>query len=196
MIQRRRMVRSFSPELPPPDLLDRILGHALRAPAAGNTAGWEAVVLVGPDETEPFWTATTTPDWRARSPRWAALRRAPVVVTLFSSPDAYLARYGEPDKAPSELSAGVDAWPVPYWDVDAGMGALLLLLGAVDGGLGACFLGNFRGEDDLRLALGVPDGFRYVGAVLIGRAAGDDPPTASARRPRRSLEEVFHRARW
>ena len=190
------MVRSFSAEPLPPAHLDRILGFALRSPAAGNTAGWEAVVLQGPAETHAFWTATTTPDWRARSPRWAGLGRAPVVVVLFSSPSAYLDRYGEPDKSGAGLSKGVEAWPVPYWDVDAGMAALLLLLGAVDSGLGACFLGNFRGEDDLRDALGVPADRRYVGAVVMGRAEGDDPPTASARRPRRPTPEVFHRGRW
>lgn len=190
------MVRSFSTEPVPPADLDAILGLALRAPAAGNTAGWAAVVLEGPTETEAFWAATTSPDWRARSSRWPGLRRAPVVVALFSSPAAYLARYAAPDKALSGLATGEASWPVPYWDVDAGMAALLLLLGAVDSGLGACFLGNFRGEEDLRGALGVPDAYRYVGAVLIGRAEGDDPPTSSARRPRRSLQETFHRGRW
>ena len=190
------MVRSFSPEPVPPADLDALLGLALRAPSAGNTAGWTGVVLVGPGETEPFWAATTSADWRARSSRWPGLGRAPVVVALFSSPAAYLSRYGEPDKASSGLAAGVGSWPVPYWDVDAGMAALLLLLGAVDRGLGACFLGNFRGEEALREALGVPDGYRYVGAVLIGRAEGDDPPTTSARRPRRSLHEAFPRGRW
>lgn len=196
MARRRRMVRSFSSESLAPALLDRILGLALRAPTAGNAHGWDAVVLEGPAQTEPFWTATTTPDWRARSPRWPGLRRAPVIVALFSSPAAYLARYGEPDKEAAGLSAGLDAWRVPYWDVDAGMAALLLLLGAVDAGLGACFLGNFRGEEDLRQALAVPEDRRYLGAVLIGRAEGDDPPTVSARRPRRSPAEVFHRGRW
>jgi nitroreductase len=190
------MVRSFSPEPLASETLDGVLRLALRAPAAGNTGGWDAVVLEGPDQTEPFWAATTTADWRARSPRWPGLRRAPVVVALFSSPAAYLARYGEPDKSPSGLSTGVEAWPVPYWDVDAGMAALLLLLGAADSGLGACFLGNFRGEAPLRAALGVPGGFRYVGAVLIGHPDADDPPTVSARRPRRSPEKVFHQGRW
>ena len=190
------MVRSFSAQPPAADVLGRVLRTALRAPAAGNTSGWDAVVLEGPAQTEIFWSATTTPDWRDRSPRWPGLRRAPVVVAIFSSPAAYLARYGEPDKAAAGLASGVEAWPVPYWDVDAGMAALLLLLGALDNGLEACFLGNFRGEAALRGALGVPDDRRYVGAVVIGGAEGDDPPSASARRPRRSAQEVFHRGRW
>jgi nitroreductase len=193
---RRRMVRSFSGAAPDSALLERLLRLALRAPSAGNTRGWDAVVLEGPKQTEAFWRATTTPAWRARSARWPGLRRAPVVIAMFAHPQAYLERYREPDKAASGLGAGTEAWPVPYWHVDTGMAVLLLLLGAVDLGLAACFIGNFRGEDALRRALGVPGERRYVGAVLIGEAGGDDPPSRSSARPRRSAEEVFHRGGW
>lgn len=129
-------------------------------------------------------------------PRWEGLRLAPVVVTVFSDPTAYVARYQEPDKADSSLGTGAEAWPVPYWDVDAGMAVMLLLLGAVDLGLGACFLGNFRGEEELRQALGVPADRRYLGAVLMGEASADDRPSTSAARGRRPSPEVFHRGRW
>lgn len=193
---RRRMVRSFSGESPDPATLHRIFELALRAPSAGNSQGWDAVVLEGPNQTETFWATTTTAAWRERSRRWEGLQRAPVVVVLFADPGAYLLRYRQPDKQASGLGSGLERWPVPYWDVDTGMAALLLLLAAVDSGLGACFLGNFRGEDELRLALGVPADRRYVGAVLIGSSAAGDPPASSASRPRRRAEDVFHRCRW
>jgi nitroreductase len=190
------MVRSFSGAPPEPAALQRILGLALGAPSAGNSQGWEAVVLEGDEQTGQFWDATTTSDWRRTSRRWPQLCRAPVVVVLFSHPGAYLARYSEPDKAGSGLGNGTEAWPIPYWDVDAGMAVLLLLLGAVSEGLGACFLGNFRGEAKLRRSLEVPDDRRYVGAVLIGLPGGDELPGASAGRPKRTMAEVFHRGRW
>lgn len=192
---RRHMVRSFSGVPPGPAQLDELLRLALRAPSAGNTGGWDAVVLEGPSETERFWRATTTPDWRRRSARWPGLERAPVVVVLYADPGAYLARYQEPDKAASGLGDDLGAWRVPYWLVDTGMAALLLLLGAVDVGLAACFLGNFRGEDELRRELGVPADRRYLGAVLLGEA-DDDTPSRSSSRRRRSPGEVFHRGSW
>jgi len=194
-VRRRRMVRSFSGEPVPSGVLDHILTVACSAPAAGNTAGWEAVVLEGPHQTTPFWEATTTEDWRRRSRRWPGLSRAPVVVALFVHLGAYLDRYAEPDKAASGLGE-VSAWPVPYWFVDGGFASLLMLLAATDAGLGACFLGNFRGEQALRVTLGVPDDRRYLGAVLLGEAGGDDPPSTSVERPRRGATEVFHRGRW
>ncbi len=171
-VRRRRMVRSFSGDPVPAEVLDGVLELACSAPSAGNTGGWDAVVLAHPEETAVFWDATTTADWRARSRRWPGLARAPVVVALFVDPDAYRARYGAPDKQASGLgslgteesesgSAGasgaagasgsrhINAWPVPYWFVDGGFAAMVMLLAATDAGLGACFLGNFRGESAL-----------------------------------------------
>jgi len=196
VVARRRMRRDFTGAPVDASVLDAILGAANRAPSAGHAQGWDGVVLVGPSETEPFWAATTTADWRASSRRWPGLRRAPVIVTLFADPVAYVERYREADKNPSGLGAGPDAWPVPYWFVDVGQGALLILLAAEDAGLGACFLGNFRGEGRLRQALGVPEDRRYAGAVLVGKAGSDDPPSSSVARPSKTVRDRFHRARW
>jgi nitroreductase len=207
------MVRSFSGRPVPGPLLDSLLDLARRGPSAGNTGGWEAVVLQGPTETAAFWEATTTPRWRARSRRWEGLARAPVAVVLFARPHAYAERYAEPDKqtaardprddqadlherAEVDDRAEIDDWPVPYWFVDTGFAALLLLLAAVDAGLAACFLGNFRGEAALGRALGVPGDRRYLGTVLLGEPGGDDPPSASLARGPRRAEDVFHFHRW
>jgi nitroreductase len=194
-VRRRKMVRSFSGRPVPRALLETLLDHALRGPSAGNTGGFDAVVLVGPEETAAFWDATTTPEWRTRSRRWPGLEKAPVAVVFFAHPDAYGARYSEPDKQSSGLGFG-DVWPVPYWFVDTGFAALLLLVAAVDAGLGACFLGNFRGEEVLATALGVPGDRRYLGTVLLGEPGGDDPPSASLARGRRRAEDALHWGSW
>jgi nitroreductase len=194
--RRRRMVRGFSDTPVSPDILQGVLAVTVRSPSAGNTAGVDAVVLEGPDQTAPFWEATTTPQWRDRSRRWPGLSRAPVVVAFFVHPSAYGARYAEPDKAGVMDPVEVDDWPVPYWFVDGAFAAMMMLLAAVDAGLGACFLGNFRGEHELRLALGVPGDRRYLGAVLLGEPEGADPPSSSLARGRRSATEVFHRGHW
>jgi nitroreductase len=208
-VRHRKMVRSFSGRPLPRPVVDQLLEVALRGPSAGNTGGWDAVVLQGPSETAPFWEATTTADWRATSPRWAGLERAPVAVVLFAHPGAYLARYAETDKAKSGLGPAAgsgagsgagpgakDLWPVPYWFVDGGFPALLLLLAAVEAGIGGCFLGNFRGEKALAEVLGVPEDRRYLGTVLLGEPGGDDPPSSSLARGRRRAEDVLHWGRW
>jgi nitroreductase len=91
---------------------------------------------------------------------------------------------------------GEAAWPVPYWFGDAAGAVMALLLLATAEGLGACFLGNFRGEAELLPALGVPAGWRLYGAVLLGHPDGADPPSPSLSRPGPSRAARVHRAHW
>jgi nitroreductase len=188
------MTRNFSGRPLDAGVLDRLLEGALRAPSAGNTQGREFVVLEGPDETSRYWEAATDQAWRARSPRYGGMARAPAVVLPFADPDAYRARYAEPDKA---ATAGEPVeWVVPYWYVDASFATMTLLLGATDAGIGCAFLGNFRGEAALRAELGVPDRLRWLGAVLLGEGAEPDPPSPSVLRRTRTVADSVHQGGW
>ena len=100
------------------------------------------------------------------------MSRAPVVIVALSCKAAYLDRYAEPDKGWTDRDE--THWPAPYWDIDTGMAALLVLLTAVDEGLGACFFGvpperiaAFREE------FGVPDDHQPIGAITLGHPAGE-----------------------
>lgn len=195
-IRSRAMCRSFAPLPVEPGVLEAIVSGALRSPTAGNSGGTAWVVLEA-DETSAYWDATTDDAWRARNPdRAAGLRRAPVVLLAYASPDAYVTRYAEADKADGVLGAGVDGWPVPYWFGDAAFGVMAVLLGAVDAGLGACFLGAFRGEAALGEALGVPAGWRLFGVVVLGHPDGQDHPSPSLDRNLPGPSERVHRGRW
>ena len=194
LLRRRRMVRSFDGRPLGPGVLDRLLDGATRAPSAGFTQGWAFVVLEGREETERFWSCTLPAPERATF-RWPRLLDAPVLVLPLSSRTAYLDRYAEPDKAGAGLHHA-EAWPVPYWDVDCGFATMLLLLGAVDEGLGALFFGIFRGEEELLAELGVPPFYRPIGAGALGHPDGADAPSASRARGRRPLDEVVHRGGW
>jgi nitroreductase len=194
VVRRRRMTRNFSGRPLDPGVLDRLLAPALRAPSAGNTQGRDFVVLEGPSETGTYWQATTDQAWRDGSRRFDGLSRAPVVVLPFADPAAYVARYAEADKARGD-EPPVE-WVVPYWWADTAFATMSLLLAAADQQIGAAFLGNFRGEEALRAALGVPDGLRWFGAVLLGEAAEPDPPSSSASRPRRTIGDSVHRGGW
>lgn len=191
----RRMVRDFTAAPIAPDVLDRVLDAATRAPSAGFTQGVDLVVLAGPDETARYWDATLAPARRAGF-AWPGLLAAPVLVVVCATPDAYVARYAEPDKARTGLGAGTAAWAVPYWFVDGGMAAENLLLAAVDAGLGACFFGVFDHEAALGAALGIPTGVRTVGTIALGHPAPASRPGRSAARPRRRVGDVAHRGGW
>ena len=167
VVRRRRMVRTFDPRPVPPEVVDRILDNAVRAPSAGFTQGWAFLVLQGFDETERFWSAT----FREGKREWCAypgLFDAPLIIVPLSHKQAYLDRYAEPDKGrAATLGRGPAAWPQPLWWFDAGAAAEALLLQARDEGLGACLFGLFGHEAAVLDALGVPAGWR--GARTAGR---------------------------
>jgi nitroreductase len=122
------------------------------------------------------------------------MRRAPVIVVPHSNRDAYLSRYAEPDKGWTDRAES--RWPVPYWHIDAGFASLLMLLGAVDEGLGACFFGIPTDRvEEYRSSFAVPAEFTPIGAITIGYPAPDrrSPSLARGRRP---LSEVVHLGRW
>ena len=192
VVRRRRMVRRFDPRPLPAEVLDRILHSATRAPSAGFSQGLDLLVLEGRDAVRGFWRATADP--RFATPYSSA--EPPAIVLVLSDRQAYLDRYAAPDKA----GLGMDSeagWPVPYWDMDAAMAVMLMLLTAVDEGVGAWWFGVFHGAAALLRDLGGPEGRRLVGAVALGYPAADDRPGGSARtRPRRPLDQVVHRGRW
>lgn len=190
----RRMVRSFDGTPVTEAELDTVLRAARRAPTAGNTQGWALVTLQTQESRQAFWDATTDAGWRQRSRRWPQLRRAPAIITVHTNPDRYTVRYAAPDKATSGLAT--HPWPVPFWFFDAGAAVDTMLLAATAIGLGSCFLGNFRGAEALHSALGVPAGWHYVGAVLLGRSASDDPRSPSLADPWRHSKEMIHHEKW
>jgi nitroreductase len=199
VVRRRRMVRDYDPDRPvPPEVRERLLEHAIRAPSAGFSQGWAFLVLETPEERDRFWTATTgpTPDEPGAPDGWLTrMRRAPLLIVPMSDKSVYLDRYAEPDKGWTDRDEA--RWPVPYWDVDAGMASLLMLLTAVDEGLGACFFGIPPERlAAFREAFGIPGSFRPVGCVSVGYPGDGDRRSPSLGRGRRGVEEVVHRGRW
>jgi len=203
VVRKRRMTRRYSGEPVPAEVLDRVLGVALRAPSAGFSQGVDLLVLEGPAQTWQFFEMTSDPEFLAGPRALRGLVRAPVIVLPIGDPNVYVARYGEPDKARSSL-AGLPAedWTVPYWLVDSSFTVMLLLLAATDEGLGALFFRLHRDPGPLLSALGVPEGKQVIGAVALGyeassASAGTSGPAGSpGSRARRPIGDVVHRGRW
>jgi nitroreductase len=194
VVRRRRMVRDFSDEPVDRPLVERLLANATRAPSAGFSQGFAYVVLTDPNRRRLFWETTSGPEWRGESES-EPLTRAPVVIVPLANKQVYLDRYALPDKAHTPLSRE-EHWPAPYWDIDAGMGVMLILLSAVDLGLGALFFAIFAGEKALMDILGVPEGYRAVGAIAIGHPTPGERSRPELSSGRRRLEEVVRWEGW
>lgn len=195
VVRRRRMVRDYDPDrLVDPAVVRRALEHAIRAPSAGFSQGWDFLVLDEPDDRRRYWAAAT--DEGAPDDWLAGMVNAPVLVVCLGNRHAYLDRYAEPDKGFEDRRE--DRWPVDYWDVDTGMAALLMLLTAVDEDLGACLFGvPVEHHDAVRAAFDIPAGRSFVGVVSLGHPATDERRMGSARtRRRRDVDAVAHHGRF
>jgi nitroreductase len=194
VVRRRRMIRRFEQRPVPTDVMDRILEAGRRAPSAGFSQGLELLVLDTPETVAEFWSITRDPGFPWEDEDIAV---GPTVLVL-PLPDErrYIERYSQPDK----IAFGMDDethWPVRFWDIDAAMSSMLMLLAAVDEGLGGWYFGIVHGERELLDRFGVPAELRPIGIIGFGYRAEDEEPQGSwTNRRRRPFEEQIHRNGW
>ena len=192
VLRRRRMIRSYDATRPvPADALEAILQAARRAPSAGFTQGVSLLVLSMATEREAFWHIAADDD-----SRWLrGMRTAPVLITVWTSEEAYLDRYAEADKGWTDRDPA--RWSAPYWFVDAGMACMAALLSAVDHDLGACFFGIPADRiPAVREAFGVPSSQLSVGVISLGYPSPAPAMGSPTNRARKSQPEVIHRGAW
>ena len=168
-----------------------------KAPSGGFSQGVRFVVVEDVETRRRIAELADEPEYvKLGFEPW--ISRAPVHVVVAMREDDYHDRYREPDKV-GDSGEEVE-WRVPWWWVDAGKAMMLLLLAAVDEGLGAGLFGLVGDRnDDVRELLGIPTDFEVVGVVTVGHPAPE--PTEerrkeAMRRRRRPLEEVVRWERW
>jgi len=188
VVRKRRMVRNYQPDRPVDrSTLAELLDLAVRAPSAGFSQGWQFLVLDTAESREAFW-GETAEDGAEPDPWLRGMQSAPVLIIAMSDKLAYLERYAAPDKGWTDRDEA--HWPVPYWDIDTGMASLLILLGAVDRGLGSCFFGvPPERHPQVKQAFDVPDRLSLVGVISLGYPAPDHK-SPSLKRGRRPIADV------
>src|SRR5579859_2525103 len=193
VVRQRRMVRSFERRDLPREVVERILRNAQRAPSAGFSQGWAFLVLEGEGQRHQYWDAVGPDDQDHFT--WQDLLNAPLLIVCLSNKAAYLDRYAEPDKGWTDRAES--HWPAPYWDIDTGMAAMLILLTAVDAGLGALFFGIPPEKiATFHATFGVPPALHPIGTVAVGYPTANDPRSPSLKRGHRPADEVVHRGHW
>jgi nitroreductase len=195
VIRKRRMVRAFTSDPFDPGVAQRLLTAANRAPSAGFSQGYAMLVLDRPDQLRQFWDLLAD-EQPAGAPDFDPVTNAPLVIVPMSCKDIYLDRYARQDKGWADRDES--RWPVPYWDIDTGFMALLMLLASVDEGLGALFFGIPPALiPRLRAEFGVPDAYLPIGAVAVGHPDPERDKGGSSRViKRRALDELVHYGRW
>ncbi len=191
IVRKRRMTRNFTDEPVAWEVVERIVDNARRGPSAGYSQGM-AFVAVTDDAMRARIAEIGGEEWYVGAGHEPFMSRAPIHLVITTSEEIYNQRYNEPDKkAKGQEEIG---WPIPYWHTDAGAAMMLVLLSAVDEGLGSAFIG-VKDPTELQRALDIPDEHLPIGVVFIGHAA-PDVKSGSLKRGRRPLETVLHRERW
>ena len=197
VIRRRRMVRRFKNQSLPSDVVDRVLANATRGPSAGFAQGWAFLVLTEQADRERFWPFV--PNQTKHTPE---VMNAPLVIVPLAHRTAYFDTY--------DNSLRMADWPAPYWFIDTGMAALMMLLTAVDEGLDAFFFWLMPPADEIkqdgrvaahldafRSEFAIPDDYTPVGAIAMGYRTDDlapQSPELSSRR--RDNATVMHHGQW
>jgi nitroreductase len=193
LLKRRRAVRSYTGEPVPRETLERIARAARRGPNAGYSQGLRILVVDDRETIEKL--AAMQEDERSRN--W--FRSAAAHILVMTREQDYHDRYNRPDKL--AVTGGVEViWPVPFWHVDAGAALMLVLLAALEEGLGAGVYGVVV-EDDAawRELLSIPDDLTIVTGVTVGHPAEDpdwDKATSAFSERRRKQDEVVQWNRW
>jgi nitroreductase len=168
VLRKRRMVRAFQEREVEEEKLRVILENAHRAPSAGHLQPQEFIVVRSREVKERLAEA-------ALGQRFIA--QAQVVIVVCSDMRRIVWRYGERGRH-------------FYSIIDGAFASMIILLTAVNLGLGACFVGAFR-DEDVSAILGLPREVRPIGIIGIGYPA--EPPERFRWRP---LAERVHYERW
>jgi FMN reductase [NAD(P)H] len=193
LLKKRRAVRSYTGERVSREVLERIARAARRGPNAGYSQGLRVLVVDDPETIE----ALVGDD--ADEPSRAWFTNAGAHFFVLTREQDYHDRYTQPDKL--AITGGEEiVWPVPFWHVDAGAAMMLIMLAALEEGLGAGVYG-VTVEDDARVRelLGIPDDLTIVVGITVGQPAEDPDRERVSRvfsQRRRSHDDVVRWNRW
>lgn len=142
---------------------------SLRAPSAGFSQGFAFLALTEPEDRAQFWPLVPT-----RVENTPCIQNAPLVVIPLAHKATYLERYAGPDKGWQDRAEA--RWPAPYWFIDTGMASLMMLLTAVDEGLGLFFGIQPEELQPFKDEFKVPDDYAPIGGISIGYRPEDLAP--------------------
>ena len=169
VVKRRRMIRKYEDRPVPEEEIRALLRYAVRAPSAGNLQPWEFILVRDPEVRAQLAKAAMNQN---------SVATAPIIIATCADIQRMGEKYG---------TRGAF-----YSLVDTAFASLLILLGATERGLGACFVGAYNPEEVAKI-LQLPTHVRPVGLITLGYPAERPRKPTNKKIP---LEHLIHENTW
>ena len=149
VVKKRKMIREYQQNRQvPTEIINKLLKNAHRAPSAGHTQVQEFIVVIDPITKRKLCEASLAQ---------RQVEDASVLVVVCSNTSRSVGRYGK---------RGKDFYSV----IDGAFASMIILLSAVNEGIGASFVGAFK-DDKVTKILGLPIHVKPIGIIALGYPA-------------------------
>jgi nitroreductase len=146
VVRRRKMVRTYKQNKSISDnIITKLIRNAHRAPSAGHTQVQEFIIVKDPLIKKKLRIAAVDQEY---------VEDAPVLIIVCSNTSRSVGRYG---------IRGRDFYSI----IDGAFASMLILLTAVNEGIGACFVGAFE-DAKVSKILEIPKQVRPIGIICLG----------------------------
>ena len=150
VVKRRKMIWEYDSKRQqiPNEIITNLIRNAHRAPSAGHTQVQEFIIVKDTSIKKRLRKAAVNQEY---------VERAPVLIVICSNTSQLVGHYG---------SRGREFYSI----IDGAFASMLILLSAVNEGIGACFVGAFQ-DNKVSEILELPKDVRPIGIICIGYPA-------------------------
>jgi nitroreductase len=142
VVKRRKMIREYDSDRQQisDKILTKLIKNAHKAPSAGHTQVQEFIIVEDPSTKKKLRKADVNQEY---------VETAPLLIVVCSNTSRSVGRYG---------SRGREFYSI----IDVAFASMLILLSAVNEGIGACFVGAFQ-DNEVSEILELPKDVRPIG---------------------------------
>src|ERR671922_2014841 len=147
VVRKRKMIREYDLDRQqiPDEIITKLIKNAHRAPSAGHTQVQEFIIVKDISIKKKLRKAAVNQEY---------VEKAPVLIVVCSNTSRSIGRYG---------SRGKEFYSI----IDGAFASMLILLTAVNEGIGACFVGAFE-DAKVSKILEIPKQVRLIGIICLG----------------------------
>jgi nitroreductase len=149
VVKKRRMIRKYQQDRQvSTDIINKLLRNAHRSPSAGHTQVQEFIIVIDPITKRKLCQASLGQ---------SQIENASVLIIVCSNTSRSVDRYRK---------RGTEFYSI----IDGAFASMVMLLSAVNEGIGASFVGAFE-DNEVRKILRIPIQVRPIGIIALGYSA-------------------------